>query len=187
MSQQNHNVSYLFEIDGLTTWERLRVVRNFLEDREIALALAELPADETKVLTAREVAEAKIYEKQRLGNIQNARDEIKFLKEFEKTLIPLAEITRIPGKTDMEMYELNYMDELVERQLLKVKSEIMSQGVLSANTFEMLMKSPPTINRALELNIISEAVVAMLNLGKETSKVLKIEDTSKNLLTYLPN
>ena len=33
MSQQNHNASYLFEIDGLTTWERLRVVRNFLEDR----------------------------------------------------------------------------------------------------------------------------------------------------------
>lgn len=41
MSQVNHNYSYVYEIDGNTPWERLRIVRNFITDRTKALALAE--------------------------------------------------------------------------------------------------------------------------------------------------
>lgn len=48
MSQVNHNYSYVFEIDGHTPWERLRVVRNFITDRRKALALAELAQTSTK-------------------------------------------------------------------------------------------------------------------------------------------
>ena len=181
MSQQNHNASYLFEIDGLTTWERLRVVRNFLEDREIALALAELPSDDTKELSKRELAEAKIYAKQKVKNIQNAIDEIKFLKEFESTLIVLAEQTRVAGKTDEEMYELNYFEELIERQLLKVKSEIMSLGHVTPATFEMLMKSPPTMDIVVKLGILSEQVVLMVDNGRSLSSIYSPEENIKML------
>ena len=183
MAQQNHNVSYLFEVDGLTVWEKLRVIRNFLEDREIALALAELPVDES-TMTEREKLEAKICEPQRLKNIQNAKDEIKFLKEFEASLIPLAEKTRIKGKTDEEMYEINYYEELIERQLLQVKSEIMAVGRLSANTFEMLMKSPPTMERAISIGIISNEVKLMLENGSSKDALYKPEENTK-MLNYI--
>ena len=42
MAQVNHNYSYVTEVDGFTVWERLRVIRGFLADREKALKLAEL-------------------------------------------------------------------------------------------------------------------------------------------------
>ena len=62
MSQQNHNVNYLYTVDGITVWERLRVTRNFLLDRQTALKIAGLPPEE---MTEREALEYAIYAPQR--------------------------------------------------------------------------------------------------------------------------
>jgi hypothetical protein len=40
MSRQNHNAQYIYDLEGETVWEKLRVVHNQLEQKKLALALA---------------------------------------------------------------------------------------------------------------------------------------------------
>ena len=34
MSRINHNASYIFDVEGETVWEKLRVIRDMLDDRK---------------------------------------------------------------------------------------------------------------------------------------------------------
>ena len=42
MSRVNHNAQYIYDLEGETVWEKLRVIRNQLSQRKLAYKLAEL-------------------------------------------------------------------------------------------------------------------------------------------------
>ena len=46
MARQNHNANYLFDVDGETIWEKLRVIKGLLLDKQISLKLLELNEEE---------------------------------------------------------------------------------------------------------------------------------------------
>ena len=202
MSQVNHNYSYIFEVDGFTVWERLRNIRNFLNDRTKALGLAELAIEKHEAKKASkeaklnklkakqadleeegvsnddlddeiidltfEIREDDINFQDHLDLTQDCRDELKFLKEFEARLMVEAEKTRVPGKSDREMYELNFPAEARTRLFNKSLDEMISMGRLSENTLHYLRKDTEVAQRLVTEGILSaDGLKALTNNGSE--------------------
>lgn len=170
MSQVNRNYDYLIKVDGLTVWERLRVIRNFLTDRRQALAIAELHKRKWEAtkdsLDVWEREEEEIVQSNREDLIQDCRDEIRFLELFETRLVEEAEKERVPGKSDREMYELNFAKEAQERLVLKVKSEVYSIGHISPLTMESVVKDRNVLSRLVDENILKPEIIQTLSYNQ---------------------
>lgn len=106
----NRNAAYVYDVDGLTTWEKLRVIRGFLLDRQTELKLSKLRYEDTKKKMLEldednlDRIEFFIRESFMLDIIDDCEREVKFLEEYEKQLAEEAEKTRIEGKSDKDMY-----------------------------------------------------------------------------------
>lgn len=165
MSQLNRNVNYLFNVDGITPWERLRVIRNFLDERVRALKLAELNSLKTKSFVEKLDQDSFEYQEYLIGKdfneslVQDCRDEVEFLREFEQRIASEAEKTRIPGKSDREMYELNYYEEAVQMLMLDSQSEFMATGAISPNTMKRLIQNPIAMDRVVQLGILANTAL----------------------------
>lgn len=189
MSQLNRNAAYVYDVDGVTIWERLRVLKTFLADRKKALALAELASEEI----AKKLQETDGVEKKRLlietsdheDLTDDCRNEIAFLEKSIEELSIEAEKTRIPGKSDKEMYELNFFNEHTQRLCLKAVSEVMSCGHVTPNTMLDLIKNKQAMHKLVESKILDPNVLVFLesskNLLPDSTKYLGIEyfDESK--------
>lgn len=158
----NRNAAYLYEVDGLTVWERLRVIRGFLKDRKQALALAELAQEEfehnksTMDLKSFTFRRLEIEHNGTIELIQDTKDEIKFLTELEEKLAAEAELTRVDGKSDREMYELNFFNEKIERNLLQARAEIVATGHIRPETMKILLREPEALSKAIQLQLLPE-------------------------------
>jgi len=100
--------------------------------------------------------------------------EIAFLKELEAKLAVDAEKTRIVGKSDDEMYEINFYEELIQQQLLTVQSEVLTIGRVSAETMKSLIKNPAAMKRVIERGLIG--------FDENTLKLIDNKDS----VSYLP-
>lgn len=154
MAQVNRNRAHVLDTDGHTPWEKLRVCRTFLLDRRQALKIARLHKEKFEAtkdsMDEWERREAEILNSNQDELIQDCIDEIAFLEEFEKTLMELAEPQRIPGKTDREMYELNFPNEVKARTMLTIQCELLTQGTISKETAATLIKDSSLMNMAIE-------------------------------------
>lgn len=179
MSQVNRNYDYLIKVDGLTVWERLRVIRNFLTDRKQALAVAQLHKRKWEAtkdsMDQWEREEQEILNSNRDSLIQDCIDEIEFLEVFERRLSEEAEKERIPGKTDREMYEINFAKESQERAILKVKSELYSIGHISPSTMEHVIKDRSVLGRLVDEGVLKEDILKVLSSNQP--KMLSMTDT----------
>lgn len=186
MAQVNRNLDYLITTDGLTVWEKLRNTRNFLDDRIRALKKLEARKKffNKDNLTDLELADYEIDKEFNEGLEEDCRNEIQFLEKLEKALSEEAEKTRVPGASDKEMYEINFTEEKIQRELLTIKAEVLATGRISPQTAEKLIKNPVTISRAIDLKLLPENFAAINNLTsipvldfirKEEKELLKIE------------
>ena len=186
MSQVNRNFQYLTDVDGHTIWEKLRVVRNFLLDRNKALAVAELNQRKFEAQKASmdewELQEALILKQDEESLIQDCRDEIKFLTKLEQLLAEAAEVERIEGATDREMYELNYPNEQRARDLHKAKTEVIAFGNISTETASKMLKDPVFMNELVRLQLVDERVAENINLLPKPTGQLVVERSSNKLL-----
>jgi hypothetical protein len=189
ISPVNHNASYLFEVDGLTVWERLRSVRNFLSDRRKALKISEYSVkkyerDIAKLGNSDEDQdtrfEMELHKDDTYQAVDVCRREVEFLEQFEKELMELAEQQRIAGKTDDEMYELNYYNEIVARNVRKAHTEVITSGLISPNTMDMLLRCPPALKLVCEQNILNYDNIKQLTFGKTTNNHLKLFDVQNS-------
>jgi hypothetical protein len=159
MSRQNHNAQYIYDFEGETPWEKLRVVRNQLKQKKVALELAKLNKERMETTPNKNSFKYKEYllNKELMEeNIQDCVNEIKFLTEFENALSIHAEKTRIFGKTDDEMYEINFFDELKLRLFRQAQAQILSNGRLSEETAKRILKNKPTLQLCIEQGLLSE-------------------------------
>jgi hypothetical protein len=166
MARVNHNANYIYDVDGETVWEKLRSIRGFLQDRRIALQLAELAQEEFNKRTDTDTIEYKkalIMKPQSDANIQDCREEIKFLEEFEAYLTVEAEKTRIPGKTDNEMYEINFYDELNVRLVKMAQAQIIAYGRLSEETAKRVLKNKEALRLCINQGLLGEASLDVAN------------------------
>ena len=176
MAQVNHNYDYVTVVDGHTVWERLRVIRNFLTDRRKALKLARLAQEKFEAtkdsMDEWELREAEIMNEDQESLIQDCVDEIEFLEQFESMLATEAEKERIPGKSDREMYELNYAKEAQVRLINTVKSEMLSVGHISSETMRGIMRDPVVTNRLAEIGLIGQDAPELIGMDKPEVQLL---------------
>jgi hypothetical protein len=162
MAQMNHNSAYVYSVDGCTLWERLRVIRGFLSDRKKALALAEIGLEQMleKISTKNDK-----YEKRKLelelpdmeSNIEDARNEVTFLEAMEADLAEKAEASRIEGKSDKEMYEINHFLEHETRLANRAKCEILSENRIRPETISELTRCPKALAQVEECGLLQNA------------------------------
>jgi hypothetical protein len=169
MSRVNHNAQYIYDVEGETIWEKLRVIRNQLEQRQLALDLSLLNKEkaEAKFKDDKESYEYRefiIHSKQREQLIQDCINEIEFLKEFESYLALEAEKTRIPGKTDDEMYELNFFEELKVRLVRRAQTQIISSGRVDQETLSRILKMPDALQLCITSGLLTNDVLNFTNI-----------------------
>jgi len=186
MSQVNRNFAYLTDVDGFTVWEKLRVIRNFLTERRKALAIAELNQEKFEHkksgMDIWELRETEIMNSDLGELVQDCRDEIDFLEKLESILIERAEQERIPGKSDREMYELNYPNEQRARTVHQAKSEMVAHGNISLDTASRMMKDPVLMNELVSLQLVQRSVAENLMALPKANGLELIEQKSNYLL-----
>jgi hypothetical protein len=157
MARQNHNANYIYDVDGETVWEKLRVIRSMLDDRKRAYQHSLLSIENSESLDKNSI-EYKNYlvDKDFLENLlQDCANEIKFLKEFEIYLSAEAEKSRIAGKTDDEMYELNFFHEMEVRLVRKAQAQIASCGRIDDDLMLRLMKNKPALKICVQQGLLN--------------------------------
>jgi len=167
MSRVNHNANYIFDVEGETVWEKLRTIRGMLGDRRRAYELAllkqeqaEAELDETNTYKYREYLINKDFQ---LSLIEDCKNEVEFLEKFEIYLTQEAEKTRIPGKTDDEMYELNFFEELKTRLVRKAQAQIISTGRIQEDTLLRLMKNNDALDACIQQGLLTGDVKNVLD------------------------
>jgi hypothetical protein len=157
MARQNHNAQYIYDVDGETVWEKLRVIRNMLDDRKRAYAIGLVNTDENEIKEKNEFEKRK-YEINKNFNaslLEDTKNEIKFLEEFENYLVKEAEKTRIAGKTDDEMYEINFFHELEVRLVRKAQAQIASSGRIQDDLLLRLMKNKGALKICVQQGLLT--------------------------------
>lgn len=163
MAQQNHNATYLTVVDGLTVWERLRNIRNFLQDRKLALVVNENRLNKSNAPS--DIIE-ELEHTQAIELLEDCKSEVKFLEELEYKLAIEAEKTRIEGKSDREMYEINYYEELIQIHTLQAQSEMMSVGHVTPDTMKTLLRNPASLDRCISIGLLSTEVRQLAYVNK---------------------
>lgn len=185
MSRVNHNSNYLYDTDGETVWEKLRVIRNFLSDRRRAYGLGILDIQE-KDEEFKGKEQSIEYQKWIINRkhseelLQDCSEEIKFLEEFESWLKEEAEKTRIPGKTDNEMYEINHFEELKIRLVKRAQTQYISTGHVEPDTLQRIIKNKSALQLAVDVGIINKEAIPYIN-------ILPSLESRFGQLEYTPN
>lgn len=165
MARVNHNVNYIYDVDGETVWEKLRVIRGMLDDRKRAYKHALLNREQSENLEkdSFEYKQYLIDKDFREGLIQDCLNEIKFLEEFESYLATEAEKTRIAGKTDDEMYEINYFHEMEVRLVRRVQSQIASFGRINDETMLRVMKNKGALKLCIQQGLMPAEITNLFD------------------------
>jgi hypothetical protein len=186
MSRVNHNAQYIYDLQGETPWEKLSSVRNQLKQRKLAYELTKLRTEKAETTLDKNSFEYREYllnKELTEENIQDCVNEIEFLTEFEAALAVEAEKTRIPGKTDDEMYEINFFDELKLRLVRQAHSQILSNGRLAEETASRLLKNKPALQLCVEQGLLSENALQIANVNTTALpynyEVLHLENLKK--------
>lgn len=168
MARQNHNANYLYDVDGETVWEKLRTIRGMLDDRRRAYQLAILSKEENEEKFKEDNASIE-YKKWLInkdfqdGLIQDCKNEIKFLEEFESYLSAESEKTRIAGKTDDEMYEINFFHEMEVRLVRRVQAQIASCGRINDETILRLMKNKGALKLCIQQGLMPAEITNLFD------------------------
>lgn len=184
MARQNHNVNYLFDVDGETVWEKLRVIRAMLLDRQLAVGIIDLKEDVCKDkevdTTSFKYRKEQLYKEFRVGLKQDAINEIKFLSEYAEYLTTEAEKTRIEGKTDDEMYEINYFEEMRVRLVRRAQAQVISTGRVNEELLLRLMKNKSAMDTCIQQGLLTQDVLAFTN----TPLLPSTDVHTNNYITY---
>jgi hypothetical protein len=166
MSRLNRDANYIYVVDGETVWERLRVIRGFLEDRRLAYEINKLSEEKVNLLDkdSYDYREYLLRKPQQDKIMQECLEEIVFLEEFEHKLTVEAEKTRIPGKSDDEMYEINFFDEMKVRLMKEAQSELISIGQISPTTMKSLLRCKPALEGCVELGMLNNEIFKQINI-----------------------
>lgn len=184
-SQVNSQFAYINLINGETVWERLRIVRNFIEDRKIAKKLqttqkkkrsgflakiAEATKESDKLFAEVELEEFDAHAEQQEDGYKKLDDELEFLLKYEAELALIAEQSRVKGKTDDEMYQINMGTEVVMRNMRKIQTERVATMIgCSLATAEEAMRVPEMHHRMI-------ATAAAMTLPEGPDRELMIQN-----------
>ena len=180
-SKLNTEFNYKYQVMGSTPWERIKILKGFLEGRVRAIALEEVAHLKHDALLA-EMAFLKKngapeHEQMRLKAevveslshmvvVDEAyelnRQEIETLNKLIAECYVMAEPTRIEGFSDEEMFEANAEHEFAIQTLREMQSEIIANGRPLPATVLHAMASPHVLATALQSGLLPADAIPLL-------------------------
>ena len=180
-SKFNTEFNYKYQVMGCTPWERIKILKGFLEGRIRAVALEECSHLQHNSLVA-EMAylkttgapeheqmrlQAKIVESvSHMVIVDEAyelnRQEIEILNRLLAECYEMAEPTRIEGYTDEEMFEVNASHEFAITTMREMQSEIVANGRPSPATVLHAMNNPHVLTAVLQSGLLPADAIPLL-------------------------
>ena len=180
-SKFNSEFNYKYQVVGNTPWEKIKILKGFLEGRERAIALEECAHLQHDSLVA-EMAYLKTtgapeHEQMRLQAkiVESAshmvvvdeayelnRQEIEILKNLLAECYEMAEPTRIEGYTDEEMFEVNAAHEFAVTTMREMQSEIIANGRPTPATVLHAMNNPHVLAATLKAGLLPPEAIPLL-------------------------
>lgn len=172
-SKLNSEFNYRYQVLGNTPWEKIKILKGFLEGRIRAVALEEVShikhAAKVAELEHLKATNAPKHEQLNLEAelielnshmvvVDEAyelnRKEIEILNRLLAECYDIAEPTRIPGYSDEDMFEANAANEFTVSTLREMQSEIVAMGQPLAATVLHVMSNPHTLSAAIQSGLI---------------------------------
>ena len=180
-SKFNSEFNYKYQVVGNTPWEKIKILKGFLEGRERAIALEECAHLQHDSLVA-EMAYLKTtgapeHEQMRLQAkiVESAshmvvvdeayelnRQEIEILKNLLAECYEMAEPTRIEGYSDEEMFEVNAEHEFAVTTMREMQSEIIANGRPTPATVLHAMNNPHVLAATLKAGLLPPEAIPLL-------------------------
>ena len=180
-SKFNTEFNYKYQVMGCTPWERIKILKGFLEGRIRAVALEECSHLQHNSLVA-EMAylkttgapeheqmrlQAKIVESvSHMVIVDEAyelnRQEIEILNRLLAECYEMAEPTRIEGYTDEEMFEVNASHEFAVTTMREMQSEIIANGRPNPATVLHAMNNPHVLTAVLQSGLLPADAIPLL-------------------------
>lgn len=195
-SKLNSEFNYRYQVMGETVWEKIKILKGFLEGRIRAACLEEVSAlkYQAKVAELEHLRDinalphvilnlrAEILEFESGLPAQNEafelnREEIEMLKRLLAECYEIAEPTRILGYNDEQMFEANAANEFTVMIGKEIQAEIIATGHPSPAKLRNAMSNPHTFQALQKIGLIPET--AMMLVGSHDP--LKIEFTPLQL------
>jgi len=180
-SKFNSEFNYKYQVMGCTPWEKIKILKGFLEGRIQAAALEEVGHLGHKALLA-EMAylkttgapeheqlqlQVKILETE-AGRVivdeayELNRQEIETLNKLLAECYEMAEPTRIEGYSDEEMFEVNASHEFAVLTMREMQSEIVANGRPSPATVLHAMNNPHVLTAVLQSGLLPATAIPLL-------------------------
>jgi hypothetical protein len=172
-SKLNSEFNYRYQVLGNTPWEKIKILKGFLEGRIRAVALEEVShlkhtakvaeLEHLKATNAPKHEQLKLQAElieldSHMVIIDEAyelnRKEIEILNGLLAECYEIAEPTRIPGYSDEDMFEANAANEFTVSTLREMQSEIVAMGQPLAATVLHVMSNPHTLSAAIQSGLI---------------------------------
>jgi hypothetical protein len=169
----NSEFNYRYQVQGLTIWEKVKTLKGFLEGRIRAAVLEEVGTKkyQSKVekleFLRRTKAEpylileleADILEQDSFIPAQDEayrlnHEEIDMLERLLKEAYEIAELTRIEGYSDEQMFEANAANEFTTAIGLEIQAEIIANGRPSPAKIRNAMSNPITFEALQKVGLI---------------------------------
>jgi len=202
-SKFNSEFNYKYQVMGCTPWERIKILKGFLEGRVRAVALEETAhlqhdsliaeMDYLKATGAPEHEQmrlqAKIVESiSHMVVVDEAyelnRQEIKMLNRLLAECYEMAEPTRIEGYTDEEMFEANAAYDFTVQTLREMQSEIISHGRPTPATILHAMNNPVTLTAAIQAGLLPVEAIPILTAHPPMFAVQEMEALNATQMDY---
>ena len=177
----NSEFNYKYQVMGNTPWEKIKILKGFLEGRIQAGALEEVGNLGYKALLA-ELSylkttgapeheqlqlQVKILEAEAARVILDEAyelncKEIENLNRLIAECYEMAEPTRIEGYTDEEMFEVNASHEFAITTMREMQSEIVANGRPSPATVLHAMNNPHVLTAILQSGLLPADAIPLL-------------------------
>ena len=172
-SKLNTEFNYRYQVMGNTPWEKIKILKGFLEGRVRAAVLQEVGSLNQQAKLSKlkhleehglehEVLELKAEIMEDDSHQESAKeayklnqDEINILEKLLKELFVIAEPTRIKGYTDEEMFEANAANEFTVNIGREIQAEMIANGRPSPAKLRNAMSNPHTWNALKEATVFA--------------------------------
>ena len=180
-SKFNSEFNYKYQVIGCTPWERIKILKGFLEGRIRAVALEEVSHLQHDAMLAEmaflKTTGAPEHEQMRLQAkiLESAssmvivdeayelnRQEIEILNRLLAECYEMAEPTRIEGYSDEEMFEVNASHEFAVLTMREMQSEIVANGRPSPATVLHAMNNPHVLTAVLQSGLLPAEAIPLL-------------------------
>ena len=187
-SKLNSEFNYRYQVMGHTIWEKIKTLKGFLEGRVRAAALEEVSALQLEAKIAEveylrdhglrheylkakgELIELESHQPSLVERFELNREEIAMLERLLEEAYAIAELTRIPGYSDEQMFEANAANEFTAMIAREIQAEIIANGRPSAAKLGNAMSNPHTFNALKQIGLIPQET-ALIGPGNDPLKI----------------